>query len=110
RVQLVPVPLERVTTDEEAEDLLLAREPLGLGPARYVRQRRHRPLGRGRTVAEVEERRLSGLTLGLAELRLAQHDVEGGEELGAVPELVARTGQDERLERAPPDDAQVHAL
>src|SRR5690606_4593503 len=110
RAQLVLVPLQRMAADEESEDLLLAGEPLRLRPPLDVRQRRNGPLRSGGGIAEVEQRDLARRLFRLPQLRLAQDDVECGEQLCAVSELVACTGQDERLERTASYDTQVHPL
>src|SRR5690606_38927989 len=58
---LVAILLQRMAADEEAEDLLLTREPLRLRPARHVRHLRFRSL-RGRVrrgAAHVEQRDLA---------------------------------------------------
>src|SRR5690606_17220732 len=124
RVHMVEEPdlltelLQRMAADEEAQDLLLAGEALGLAPRLDIREDRLRAQLRRRVGAaaqRIEERALARLALRGAELRLAERALEAGQELrpvrragrGRGRQRVTRAGRDQRFERPAARHAQV---
>src|SRR5688500_17767518 len=97
--------------DVEAEDLLLARQPLGFALRRDVRERRRGVLRRIRLASTAEERALSARALLLLERCLLDRRVQDGKQLCAMAlEAVERTGPDERLEHALVAETEVDAV
>src|SRR5581483_8486355 len=96
-----PERLERMPRDVEAEDLLLLRQPLGVGERREVRQHARR-VDRARAgLAEAEQRELPDRRLLLLERRLLERAVEHRRQLRPMPaQAVERARADQRLEHA----------
>jgi hypothetical protein len=99
--ELGAVALERVAGDEEAERLLLERQPLGFRPGWRVRHALAAARGRGRRVRAAEEARLPRLEIALA-LLPALHG-------GVDRRVERRTARVEPVESAALDEALDHA-